>query len=267
MDSSERARLLYSLLSPELVARSLIRRFSLGTFDFRLSLQALDRPQYAFGVKQAVSLAKKLKHRKVSVIEFGVATGAGLLTLERYAAETGKQAGVEVEVYGFDLGSGLPEAVDYRDLAYVWRRGAYRMDVDRLRKRLKSAKLLLGDVQQTVGKFIDMEHAPIGFISFDLDYYSSTAAALELFKAQDTSLLPRVLCYFDDVVSDGHQLHCDEVGELLAIREFNQKANGAHTLAPMGTVRSSVVSAALWMEQVWVYHRFGHFEYNNYIGA
>ncbi len=267
MNSVDRARFLYRCFCPELAARSLIRRFSIGTFDFRLSLQALDRPQYAFGVQQAVSLAKKLKHHKVSVIELGVASGAGLLTLERYAMEVGKRAGVEVEVYGFDLGSGLPEAVDYRDLAYVWRRGAYRMDVDGLRKRLRSATLLLGDVQQTVKKFMEMKHAPMGFISFDLDYYSSTAAALELFKAPDADLLPRVLCYFDDVVSDGHQLHCDEVGELRAIREFNERSKGADTLAPIGRVRSSVIAAALWMEQMWVYHRFGHFEYNNYIGV
>lgn len=267
MDSVARARLLHTLLCPEVAVRSLIRRFSIGSLDFRLSLQALERPQYAFGVKQAVYLAKRLKHRKVSVIELGVATGAGLLAMESYAMEIGRQAGIEVEVYGFDLGSGLPHAADYRDLGYVWRRGAYKMDVDGLRKRLRSAKLLLGDVQQTIAAFIETEHAPIGFISFDLDYYSSTTAAFQLFKAPDKGLLPRVLCYFDDVVSDGHQLHCDSVGELLAIREFNQGSDGTCALAPIGLVSSYVLSPSPWMQQIWVYHQFGHPEYNSYIGA
>ncbi len=217
-------------------------------------------------MKQAIYLASKLKHPKVSVIEFGVATGGGLLVLEAYAAELGGRAGIEVEVYGFDAGSGLPAPLDYRDLGYVWKRGAYQMDIEGLKSRLKSAKLLLGDVNDTVPDFLRAQHAPIGFMSFDLDYYSSTMAAFQTFKAPDSALLPRVVCYFDDVVSDGHQLHCDHVGELLAIREFNETGKGIHTLAPFGLMHTDLVIPALWMQQLWVYHRFNHFEYNKYIG-
>ncbi len=266
MNSLSYARVLRSILCPEVAVRSIIKHWSIGSLDFRLSLQALERPHYAFGVKQAVYLAKKLKHPRVSVIELGVARGEGLLVLERYAAQIGKQEGIEVDVYGFDLGSGLPPAIDYRDLAYVWRRGAYKMDVDGLQKRLTSAKLLIGDVQDTVAEFVQTDHAPIGFISFDLDYYSSTVAALPLLQAKEEALLPRVLCYFDDVVSDGHQLHCDSVGELLAIREFNEGANGKYALAQMGNINSYILSPDIWMQQIWVYHRFGHFQYNEYIG-
>jgi hypothetical protein len=104
----------------------------------------LDRPQYAFGVKQAVYLASKLRHSKVSVIEFGVATGGGLLALETYATEFGRRAGIEVEVYGFDTGEGMPTASDYRDLGYVWKRGAYRMDIERLKAQLKICKVIAG---------------------------------------------------------------------------------------------------------------------------
>jgi hypothetical protein len=266
MNSLSCARALRSILQPEIAARSIIKHFSIGSLDFRLSLQALDRPHYAFGVKQAVYLAKKLKHSEVSVVELGVARGDGLLALERYATQIGKQQGIKVEVYGFDLGSGLPSAVDYRDLSYVWQRGAYKMDVEGLQKRLTSAKLMLGNVRDTVDKFLQTDHAPIGFISFDMDYYSSTVAGLALLQAKEEALLPRVLCYFDDVVSDGHQLHCDCVGELLAIREFNEGANGKYTLAQMGNINSYVLSPDIWMQQIWVYHRFGHFEYNEYIG-
>lgn len=265
MNSVTSAKLVRALLCPEFGVRQVFRRLSIGSLDFRLALNALDRPQYAFGVKQAIYLASKLKHPKVSVIEFGVGTGGGLLALEAYAAALSDRAGIEVEVYGFDLGKGLPAPSDYRDLGYVWKRSAYQMDVEGLKKRLKSAKLLLGDVHDTVTEFLRTEHAPIGFISFDLDYYSSTIAAFQVFSGADNSLLPRVVCYFDDVVSDGHQLHCDRVGELLAIDEFNRNENSGHTLAPFGLMSDQVFPAA-WMQQLWVYHRFQHFDYNTYIG-
>jgi len=157
--------------------------------------------------------------------------------------------------------------MDYRDLGYVWRRGDYKMDVDGLRRQLTSAKLLLGDVQHEVVKFVQTEHAPIGFVSFDLDYYTSTVAALRVFDAADAGVLPRVICYFDDVTSDGHRLHCDEVGELLAIREFNDQSGGAHTLAPIRILHADLLFPNPWMQQLWVYHRFGHHQYNQYIGG
>jgi hypothetical protein len=43
---------------------------------------------------------------------------------------------------------------------------------------------------------------PIGFIAFDLDYYSSTMSALKVLDAEYKYLLPRVACYFDDIVGD-----------------------------------------------------------------
>jgi hypothetical protein len=260
------AKVIRAFTSPEYAVRFAIRRLSIGSLDFRLSLEALDRPQYAYGVKQAVYLASKLNYKKVSVIEFGVATGAGLLVLESYARQLGKKAGVEVEVYGFDTGSGLPEVSDYRDLGYVWKRGAYQMDVDGLKARLKSAKLILGNVSQTVPEFLRSDHAPIGFISFDLDYYSSTTAAFAIFQGADRTLLPRVLCYFDDVVSDGHQLHCDRVGEQLAIDEFNRNQHNGTVLAKMGLLDAHLMHPGLWTQQLWVYHRFAHHDYNKYIG-
>ena len=124
------ARLLRSLIRPEFLVRQIIKRFHIGSLDFRLAMQALDRAEYAFGVKQAVYLATRLKLPSISVIEFGVAGGAGLIALERYALEIGKAHGIQVEVYGFDLGTGLPAPLDYRDLGYVWKRGAYKMDAD-----------------------------------------------------------------------------------------------------------------------------------------
>jgi hypothetical protein len=260
------AKIVRLLVSPEIWVRQVIRRLSIGSLEFRLSLQALDRPQYAFGVKQAIYLASRLKHSSVSVIEFGVGAGEGLLILEAYAAELGRSAGIQVEVYGFDTGQGLPLSSDYRDLAYVWKRGAYSMDVASLQSRLKSAKLLLGDVRDTVPQFARSAHAPIGFISFDLDYYTSTKAAFEVFAESDLAVLPRVVCYFDDVVSDGHQLHCEHTGESLAIREFNENPSRFHALAPIGILTANLLFPDIWTQQLWIYHRFRHPDYNTYIG-
>ncbi len=266
MTGVQAARLLRAVLSPQVLARDVIRRFSIGSVDFRLAMQALNRPEYAFGVKYAAQLAARLKLPKISVIEFGVATGGGLLALESYAAEYGRLAGVDVEVYGFDTGVGLPEVSDYRDLGYVWRRGAYRMDVEGLKRRLRKAQLVLGDIRDTLPEFLKADHAPIGFISFDLDYFRSTKDAFGIFGGADSCYLPRVLCYFDDIISDGIALHCDDVGELRAIREFNRNAKEGERLAQVDLIFGEVLYPAPWLRQLWTYHRFHHPHYNTYVG-
>src|SRR5258708_17955573 len=96
------------------------------------------------------------------------------------------------------------------------------MDGKGLRDRLRSAEIVVGDGSVTVPEFSARPGLhPIGFVAFDLDYYSSTAAALALLSSSAQSLLPRVFCHFDDVVGDDHELHSEFTGELLAIAEFN----------------------------------------------
>lgn len=262
MDAAKLAR---AILCPHVVARHVIRTLSLGSLEFRLSLQALERAQYAFGIRQAMYLASKLNHSRVSALEFGVGGGNGIKTMERYAAELGKKFGITMEIYGFDLGTGLPAPSDYRDLPYIWKAGDYKMDVERLRNELTTAQLFLGDVRETVSKFEQSGAAPIGFISFDLDYYSSTVSAFRLFDCADERFLPRVVCYFDDIISDGRALHCDYVGELLAIREFNERPGRSDKLSPAYGQEYIMTFPAPWLDRTWVYHRFHHPEYNNFI--
>src|SRR5260370_14856759 len=96
------------------------------------------------------------------------------------------------------------------------------MDGKALRDRLRSAEIVVGDVSVTGPEFIARPGLhPIGFVAFDLDYYSSTAAALELLSAGDHSLLPPAFFHFDDVVGDALALHSEYTRELLAIAEFN----------------------------------------------
>ena len=55
------------------------------------------------------------------------------------------------------------------------------MDVDKLRRRLHRAQLVLGTVEETVPTFLaTYKPPPIAFVSIDLDLYSSTVQALRL---------------------------------------------------------------------------------------
>jgi len=54
------------------------------------------KPWYVWGVLQGAALAKVLEFTQVSAIEFGVAAGAGLLSLERTATRVEDLVGVGV---------------------------------------------------------------------------------------------------------------------------------------------------------------------------
>jgi hypothetical protein len=150
------------------------------------------------------------------MLEFGVAGGSGLVSLETISRIVGERLGVDIDVYGFDTGVGLPASDDYRDGPYFRTGGDFPMDPDRLRSRLKRAELILGEVKHTIDRFVQSRPAPIAFIAFDMDYYTSTVDAFALFKTDDSILMPRIYCLFDDVFSCG-----SFDGERLAIEEFN----------------------------------------------
>ena len=253
-------------LRPHLIAKALITRFAFGSFEFRLALDALPRPAYGYGVYHAAQLAQRLNIPEIAVLEFGVAAGGGLVEMERVATEVARLSGTKIKVFGFDTGIGLPEHSDYRDLPYIWRKGHYRMDVDAVKGRLRHAELVLGDVAVTLPQFLARsEVPPIGFISFDLDYYSSTVAAFGIFNGAHERYLPRVLCYFDDIVGSDSQLHCEDVGELLAIAEFNQSAR-RDRIRPIHGLLSKRLLQSAWAPQMFAYHRFDHPRYGDYIG-
>src|ERR1035437_3414473 len=119
-------------------------RASLVSQRHRYELGLVDRPHLAYGLKAAATEARKLGHKSMTAIEFGVGAGNGLLAMEEHAQVVGQLTGVSIAVVGFDTGSGLPEPVDYRDLPYVWEAGFYKMDVKLLTSRPRSAELLLG---------------------------------------------------------------------------------------------------------------------------
>ena len=261
------ARVLKALVRPEILVRAFLKHAPVGSLEFRLAFDAFERPSYAHGIYHAARLGRLLGHRAISVIEFGVAGGGGLVAMEDLAAAVGSRLDVRVDVYGFDTGQGLPEHSDYRDLPYIWRKGGYKMDVEAVRGRLRKAELILGDVRETVARFLDRPKvAPIGFISFDLDYYSSTVGALKIFDGPDAGYLPRILCHFDDIMSGDQQYLCEDVGELLAIREFNDAAARHHRIRPIYGWQNSLLLEPGWAKSMWAYHRFDHDRYDTFIG-
>lgn len=255
-----------ALREPARFPRALVRRWPWASFEQRLEWDAVDRPGYAYGAYQAAKEARALGLTRITAIEMGVAGGNGLLALEDHAAEIGRLLGVGFDLVGFDLGSGMPEPRDYRDMPYIWKAGYFQMDVDRLRSRVRTAEIVLGDVAETLPAFLARPGVqPIGFVAYDLDYYSSTVAALSILAAESHLLLPRTFCYFDDVVGDDSELHSEYTGALLAISEFN----GAHSdrkLARIHGLSYKRLFTAEWHAKEYVLHCFSHPLYEKHIG-
>jgi hypothetical protein len=243
-----------------------VRRLGIGSYRFRLAIGGVPRPNYGYLVYQAAQLAHRLGEPRVSVVEFGVAAGAGLLALEWHAEQVEKLFPVKIEVYGFDTGEGLPEPVDYRDLPYHWKQGFFKMDVPLLQSRLKRAKLILGNISETSKSFFATHSpAPIGAVSHDFDFYSSTAVALRLFETEPRFVLPRVFCYFDDTIGDEVELYGDYTGERLAIADFNAAHDSIKLSVPY--YLTARAGAPLWHHQIWIAHFLRHPKYNQFVSA
>ena len=246
-------------------AVELIRRGQLGSYEWRVEVGAVDRPAYAYCVRGAAKLAHRLGLERISVVEFGVAGGDGLLALEHHARQWSDRYGVDIEVYGFDTGEGLPASDDYRDLPYHWGGGTFKMDVGRLQRHLHTAKLVLGDIRETIDSFVDLhDPAPVGAAMYDMDFYSSTAAGLRLFDLDEKYRLPRVLLYFDDIVGNDISLYSDYTGERLAIAEFNDR----HPMLKISPVYSLACRSSMqWHHEVFAAHDFTHPQYGQFVSG
>jgi hypothetical protein len=224
-----------------------------------------NRPHYLWGAIQSANLAKMLGFARISFVEFGVAGGNGLVVLERIAETVERFFGLKIDVHGFDVGEGLPRARDHRDLPNLWREGSYRMDRRKLEERLKTSHLHIGLVERTVEEFKTSNPSPVAFIAFDLDLYSSTVHAFKLLTGSHEALLPRIHCYFDDIMG---KTFSDFTGERLAIAEFNQSSEQRkisiipglrHFLQPPHR-------GSMWPDMMFMAHIFDHPTYSNYDG-
>jgi hypothetical protein len=222
-------------------------------------LRSFSREHYHIVMLRAAVEGAQLGFDRISVVEFGVAGGKGLLEIEAICSYLERRFPVTFDVYGFDTGRGLPPPQDWRDRPWQWSEGWYDMDIGALQKRLKRAELVIGDVAETVPKFLqDPMTSPVGAAMFDLDYYSSTKAALALFENPDhTKTLPRVLCYFDDIGS------IEDVGAMRAVLEFNSD-NGTRKIKPyLSRPTLTLDYDVRW--KIFDYHDFQHPLYDKLI--
>jgi hypothetical protein len=191
----------------------------------RTSELDLGRQHYSLSLAVGVLTAIFCGYDRISAVEFGVGGGDGLLELCKAAQYFRDTFAIEIDVYGFDNATGLPPADGYRDHPELWRAGQFRLgDPDQLRAKLPPfAHLVIGDVRETTGVMAEsLARSRLGFVSIDLDYYSSTMAALNVLKHEPGAYLPAIPMYFDDI----HQ-RCLTInrwcGEALAIEEFNDE--------------------------------------------
>lgn len=242
-------------------------------YEFYFSRGNLDRMHYAVCVWNAAVEAVKLGVKAISVIEFGVAGGNGLLALEFHAREISKLFNIEIEVYSFDMCVGLPNyEEDYRDLTWVFHAGQFKMDYKNLEKKLDNAKLIIGDIRQTGKEFFERySPAPIGAMMVDVDIYTSTKSIFEMLKIDYKYVQPRIYTYFDDI-----KYGSENIGENLAIKEFNKENAGIIEISPEGFGIDKAISytgtklrdipSNYQFRLLKIIHFFEHSLYKKYVG-
>lgn len=236
----------------------LVRLF--GSYRAKVEFDLVVRQQFAFPILHAADLAKKNGVEKVTVIEFGVADGAGLGIMCRLAERTTKATGIEFDVVGFDREGGLPKPVDHRDHPEIWHEGEFTNDFDKVRRSLPgNGRLIIGDIKDTVRPFLEAVDpaAPIGFISVDVDYYTSAKACLDVLLGPSHKYLPTVCVYLDDIGVETANPWC---GELLAVNEFNDE-HELRKIAPFPHLRHHRLFKNVdWIDQMFTAHIFDHAE-------
>lgn len=229
-----------------------------GGYRTKVAWDLVVRQQYAFPILYAADAAKKYGFNRVTVVELGVAGGAGLLNMCRIAERTRAATGIDIRVVGFDTGKGMPPALDYRDLPECFQEGDFPMDFPRLRASLPPfAELIIGDVAETVPEFARRlsAEAPLGFVAVDVDYYSSAKLALQILTGDVGGLLPLIPVYLDDIGVDGSN---PWTGELLAVNEFNAE-HELRKIAPFTLLRSRrIFKNTQWIDRMFAAHIHDH---------
>lgn len=230
-----------------------------GSIEAKIFFDLVLRQHHAYSLLNSARKARQLGVPRVTVIEFGVANGAGMLNMCEIARRLQPQVAIGFDIVGFDSGTGMPEPVDYRDHPEHYSRGDYLMgDVTNLKNRLpSSATLVLGSLAETVPAFLARlnESSPLAFVSLDVDYFSSSMDALKIFDGEATAYLPAVDVYVDDLTFETHNTWSGELG---AIREFNA-AHAARKIEPARWLRESrVFKHASWLSHMYTAHVLDH---------
>lgn len=230
-----------------------------GSFKSKIEFDLVLRQQNAFCLLKAAEFAKQMKLKSVTVIEFGVASGAGLINICRLAEKVTKETGVNFKIFGFDTGTGMPPARDYRDMPELYKEGSFPMlEQEKLLDLLPdNAKLIIGDIEETVPEFLKTISAqsPIGYIAVDVDYYWPAKSCLNVLLAESNKYLPWTLVYLDDISPISSN---PWVGELLAVEEFNRE-NTYRKIHPYPALRiNRIFKNARWIDEIFLMHVLDH---------
>lgn len=228
-----------------------------GTYEQKIKYDLVPRQPYACGLDIACRIARQEGVTSLIAIEFGVAAGGGLLNLACIAKRLERVTGISFRVVGFDTGTGMPPASDYRDHPEMYREGDFPQPASLVERLPPNAELRLGRVEDQVETFVRTlpPESRIGFIAMDLDYYSSTKAALAVLLGEAQRYLSRVPMYFDDVLDIGHNPFC---GELLAISEFNAE-HRMRKIAKWDQLKHRrVFRRAPWIDQMYCAYILDH---------
>lgn len=231
--------------------------FLFGGLRSKIKYDNFRLAHYAFGVYEAAVRAKALGLREITVIEFGVANGRGLMAMALYAKKVERNTAVRINVLGFDSGEGMPKTAGYKDHPELYATGDFP-----LQNRDKLLSILPGNTRLI---FLDLIHkdwteyvqSPVAFMSVDVDYYSSAGAILHFAtRLKPVQLLPNTLIYFDDILLPNHNPY---QGELLAIEEFNA-ANALRKIVCLSEVLriSRRLKNARWINQIYQLHVLDH---------
>lgn len=232
--------------------------WAFGSYRSRINWDLVFRQPYAYGILKAADLARENGFSSVTVIEFGVASGAGLMNMAVIAERVTRETGVAVAVHGFDTGCGMPPAVDYRDHPELYQQGDFAMDVERLRQALGSAATLhIGELSATIPAFLAQldPDAPIGFVALDVDYYSSTVDAIQLFTGDPLCYLPLAVVYADDISLEPHN---SASGMTLAIDEFNASTRMRRIEPHRFFETWRIFRRATWLKHIMFLHLLDH---------
>jgi hypothetical protein len=230
-----------------------------GSLRQRVNFDLLLRQHNAYSILSAADRALYYGMKSITVIEFGVAAGAGLINMCQLAARVSKATGVEIKVIGFDSGSGMPPPQGFRDHPELYQEGDFPMDFESLRAKLPpNGELILGRLQDTVAEFRDQRltaAAPLAYVVIDVDYYSSTVDALKIFDGPAEAYLPLTLIYLDDVALDHHNRFA---GEELAVREFNDAHPFRKAARHDFLETSRIFRRAPWLKHIYFMHIMDH---------
>ena len=235
-----------------------------GNYEKQIEWDLILKQQHSYGIMKAAKLAKELKIDSMTVIEFGVANGTGLINIQSICKKITKLLDIKFNIYGFDNLVGLPKPEGFKDHPDLYQESDYPLqDIEKLKNRLnENTKLIIGDVKDTVPEFKknDFKNSPIGFVSFDLDYYSSTKNALDILNIESENLLPIIDIYFDDISDYKHNSKC---GQYLAIDEFN-KNQALRLLEQHKFLRKKrIFQRAKWIDHMYQLHVLDHKEKNS----